>query len=171
MTDKDKLPWGLKQVAPGSIKSLSKDKLEAFDQGTLNPFAKKHLSKKEQEELRKRQEDQAAAEVLQDFVASFDSANKVVPKMFVKGSVINPLSKDEKATPDKGAIYKPALKLVGKTTPTASPVATPPVKNPLAVKKDVADAAAVAALAEQDRIAKKKLKKRENLILSLLKRS
>lgn len=52
MSDKEKLPWGLKQVTPGSIKSLSKDKLDAFDHG--NVFAKKHLSKKEIEELKKK---------------------------------------------------------------------------------------------------------------------
>jgi hypothetical protein len=37
------------------LKQLSKDKLEAFEQGTLNiPFVKKHLSKKEQEDLKKK---------------------------------------------------------------------------------------------------------------------
>lgn len=52
MADKDKLPWGLKQVTPGSIKGLSKDKIDVFEQG--NPFAKKHLSKKEIEEIKKK---------------------------------------------------------------------------------------------------------------------
>lgn len=52
MTEKEKLPWGLKQVTPGSMKNMSKDKLEAFDQG--NVFNKKNLSKKELEEMKKK---------------------------------------------------------------------------------------------------------------------
>lgn len=90
MSEKEKLPWGLKQTAPGSMKALSKDKLEAFDQGTL--YNKKHLSKKELEELKKKSEDQAAAELLKDFEASFDE-KKAMAKMFVKGSTINPSTK------------------------------------------------------------------------------
>jgi hypothetical protein len=37
----------------------------------------------------KKQEEEAAAEVLKDFVASFDDSKKNMPKMFVKGSVIS----------------------------------------------------------------------------------
>ena len=67
------------------------------------------------------QEDQAAAEVLEDFVSSFDnSGGKSMAKMFVKGAVINPLSKDDKDTPDKGVLYKPALKLIGKSASAAA---------------------------------------------------
>jgi hypothetical protein len=40
-----------------------------------------------------KQEEQAAAEVLEDFVSSFDNSGKSVAKMFVKGTVINPTSK------------------------------------------------------------------------------
>lgn len=88
---------------------MSKDKLEAFDHGTLNP-PKKHLSKKELEEMKKKvekylnrlkfclskkkiilkQDNLATAEVLEDFVASFDSNGKPIVKMFVKGATINP---------------------------------------------------------------------------------
>ena len=42
--------------------------------------------------LYSKHEEQATADVLQDFVASFDSSGKPIPKMFVKGSVINPSS-------------------------------------------------------------------------------
>lgn len=123
MSEKDKLPWGLKQVTPGSIKGLSKDKLEAFDQGSV--FAKKHLSKKELEELKKKvsdankivsernhirkikqlrnlifelsqQDDEAAAVVLKDFEATFVH-DKKMPKMFIKGAVINPSNKGNRS--------------------------------------------------------------------------
>jgi type IV secretory pathway VirJ component len=89
MSEKEKLPWGLKQTAPGTMKAMSKDALTSFDQGTLS---KKHLSKKELEELKKKQEDQAAAELLKDFEASFNE-KKAMAKMFIKGTVINPSTK------------------------------------------------------------------------------
>ncbi len=60
-------------------------------QGTTN-LQKKQLSKKELEELRKKQEAEAAAEVLQDYLASFEQPGKSI-KTFIKGSTINPSSK------------------------------------------------------------------------------
>lgn len=41
----------------------------------------------------KQQEDEAAKEVLHDFVASFENTGKGIAKMFVKGAIVNPLSK------------------------------------------------------------------------------
>jgi hypothetical protein len=72
-------------------KPISKDKIDAFEYGTMNP-QKKHMSKKEQEELRKRQEEEAEAEVLRDYLASFQETGKAV-KTFIKGSTINPATK------------------------------------------------------------------------------
>ncbi len=47
--------------------------------------------------------------------------------MFVKGAVINPNNKDEvTALQDKGSVYKPALKLIGKIG--GSPVTAKPVE-------------------------------------------
>ena len=102
--------------------------------------------------------------------------------MFVKGAVINPSTQEEKATDEKGAIYKPALKLMNKPVVSSSAPTTPQdqtkTKLPLLAaassasssKKDINDEAAVAALAiaEQDRINKKKAaeeKKKSNLEL------
>lgn len=52
------------------------------------------MSKREQEELRKKQEDEAAAQILDDFVASFENPTSTnMPKMFVKGTTINPDTK------------------------------------------------------------------------------
>lgn len=127
--------------------------------GTLN-LKKKHLSKREQEELRKKQEDEAAQQILGDFVASFENANnKSMPKMFVKGATINPTTKEEKVAPDKGNIYTPALKLMAKTS---SPKVEP--------KKDPSDAAAVAALTEQRKKANEKRKSNLELFKEELKR-
>ena len=57
--------------------------------------------------------------MLQDFVATFDSNGKGGPKMFVKGDTINPSSNEEKSqSSDK--LYKPALKLLGKSGPSST---------------------------------------------------
>jgi hypothetical protein len=110
-------------------------------------------------------------------VASFDSSGKPIPKMFVKGAVINPSTQEEKIADEKGAIYKPALKLMNKpiassapTTPQDQTKTKPPTFSASSSKKDINDEAAVAALAiaEQDRINKKKAaeeKKKSNLEL------
>jgi U2-associated protein SR140 len=95
------LPWGLTQIAPGSIKSLSKSKLEAFDHGTCY-VSPKPLSKREQEELKKKQEEIETASVLQDFCASFDDKKgDKTTKMFVKGKMSNVLSKTTTTTTTK----------------------------------------------------------------------
>jgi hypothetical protein len=45
-----------------------------------------------------KQEEEAAAEILKDFVASFDDSKKNMPKMFVKGAVSNTLTKGNLTT-------------------------------------------------------------------------
>lgn len=110
MADKN-LPWGLinDKISPGSAKTISESKLKAFEVGTMN-IGKKSLSKREQEELRKKQDEKATAEVYKEFVASFDDAGKL-NKTWVKGGTFNP----EKSTKDKVGgktkIYKPTSKL------------------------------------------------------------
>ena len=58
-------------------------KVESF-----NIMSKKQLSKKELEKQKKQQEEQAAAEVYQEFVETFEKPSSIA-KMFVLGSVIN----------------------------------------------------------------------------------
>lgn len=106
----EKLPWGLKTegLTPGSAKAISESKLKAFNIGTMN-IGKKGLSKKEQEELKRKQDEEATAQVYQEFVASFEDTSKH-NKTWVKGGTVNPEKKDE-PKPEKTKIYKPTSKL------------------------------------------------------------
>ncbi|XP_052782841.1 U2 snRNP-associated SURP motif-containing protein-like isoform X2 [Mya arenaria] len=71
-------------------------------------LGKKGLSKREQEELRKKQDQVEAAAVYEDFVASFAESSKQ-GKAWVKGEVVN--AADKGARSDKGRLYKPTSKL------------------------------------------------------------
>ncbi|CAG8636716.1 8549_t:CDS:2, partial [Ambispora gerdemannii] len=87
MPDDKKLPWGINAPKPGSAKSLTKNKLQAFSIGThkKTPF-QKH---KEELELKKKQESEEAAKVYAEFVASFEK-EEGSGKAFVKGETIVP---------------------------------------------------------------------------------
>ncbi|CAG8449278.1 10371_t:CDS:10 [Ambispora leptoticha] len=87
MPDDKKLPWGINAPKPGSAKSLTKNKLQAFSIGThkKTPF-QKH---KEELELKKKQESEEAAKVYAEFVASFEK-EEGSGKTFVKGETIVP---------------------------------------------------------------------------------
>ncbi|XP_071085782.1 U2 snRNP-associated SURP motif-containing protein-like [Haliotis cracherodii] len=120
----NKLPWGLKgsRLAPGSAKTISESKLKAFEVGTMN-LGKQSLSKKEIDEMRKKQDAEATAQVYEEFVASFDEAHKHAgTKMWVKGETVNadrPFSGNPRtqrnnsgdSRPDKNRLYKPTSKL------------------------------------------------------------
>ncbi|CAG5128807.1 unnamed protein product, partial [Candidula unifasciata] len=87
---------------------LSESKLRAFDIGNMS-LGTKTLSKREQEELKRKEDEAATAAVYEQFVASFEDADKL-NKAWVKGGVVNP----EKKTEDKGGgsrLYKPTSKL------------------------------------------------------------
>ncbi|CAB4384569.1 unnamed protein product [Rhizophagus irregularis] len=87
MPDEKKLPWGINATKPGSAKTLTKTKLQAFSIGThkKTPF-QKH---KEELELKKKQESEEAAKVYAEFVASFEK-EEGAGKTFVKGETIVP---------------------------------------------------------------------------------
>ncbi|XP_014681632.1 PREDICTED: U2 snRNP-associated SURP motif-containing protein-like [Priapulus caudatus] len=69
----------------------------------------KKLSKKELDDLRKKEDEVATAEVFKDFVASFDD-NPTIGKTFVRGNIIDPDTKSE-ATSHGPKIYRPTSKL------------------------------------------------------------
>ncbi|XP_045199321.2 U2 snRNP-associated SURP motif-containing protein-like isoform X2 [Mercenaria mercenaria] len=70
-------------------------------------LGKKGLSKREQEELRRKQDQVAAAAVYEEFVASFQESSKQ-GKTWVKGETVN---SDKPGRADKGRLYKPTSKL------------------------------------------------------------
>ncbi|KAH6602295.1 hypothetical protein BASA61_001248 [Batrachochytrium salamandrivorans] len=65
-----KLPWGVKQAQPGSIKPLSKEKLETFSVGIQKKSA--FQKQKEAEEAKRKREEEDAARIYEEFAASFD---------------------------------------------------------------------------------------------------
>ncbi|XP_069002657.1 U2 snRNP-associated SURP motif-containing protein isoform X1 [Embiotoca jacksoni] len=71
----------------------------------------KPLSKKEQEELKKKEEEKAA-EVFEEFLASFETSEKSGVKTFVRGGIVNATKEEEAAEVKKSKLYRPATKFV-----------------------------------------------------------
>ncbi|KAM4546080.1 U2 snRNP-associated SURP motif-containing protein isoform 2-T4 [Odontesthes bonariensis] len=71
----------------------------------------KSLTKKEKEKLKKKEEEKAA-EVFEEFVASFESSEKSRVKTFVHGGIVNATKEEEAAEVKKSKLYRPATKFV-----------------------------------------------------------
>ncbi|CAH1782434.1 unnamed protein product [Owenia fusiformis] len=130
----DKLPWGLTSdgLTPGSMKSISENKLKAFSIGSMN-LPKKGMTKKEQEVFKKKEEEAAAAKAYEDFVASFEDTGKLT-KTWVKGG----LAGDKDGVKSKKGLYKPTSKLaeLAATFSTSKKEKEkPPERPPLPSKK------------------------------------
>uniref|UniRef100_A0A3Q3XG43 Uncharacterized protein n=1 Tax=Mola mola TaxID=94237 RepID=A0A3Q3XG43_MOLML len=82
----------------------------------------KMLTKKEQEEHKKKEEEKAA-EVFEEFLASFESNEKSGVKTFVRGGIVNATKEEEAAEVKKSKLYRPATKFVP-VSPNISPVLT-----------------------------------------------
>ena len=77
------LPWGIssQKIQPGSMKTITTDKLAAFAVGTQK---KSRFQKaREEKEIKKKQEEEEAAKVFDSFVASFTEDED--KKTFVRG--------------------------------------------------------------------------------------
>ncbi|XP_068686027.1 U2 snRNP-associated SURP motif-containing protein-like [Montipora foliosa] len=106
------LPWGLSPdgLAPGSMKTISQSKLKSFSVGMMNAGLKKSAKSKQDVEEKKKKQEAEAAEVFADFVASFEDS-RAAGKTFVRGNTINPETKEETASKQAGALYKPMAKI------------------------------------------------------------
>lgn len=71
----------------------------------------KTLTKKQQEEIKKKEEEKAA-EVFEEFLASFETSNKSGVKTFVHGGIVNATKEEEEAEVKKCKLYRPGAKLV-----------------------------------------------------------
>ena len=89
-----------------SSKNLTEAKLKAFNLGLS---AVKQLSKKEQAELKKREDEEATAEVFKEFMDSFSDAKGAANRTWVKGSTFQagPKSEGGKKKEDDSKLYKP----------------------------------------------------------------
>ncbi|XP_066514904.1 U2 snRNP-associated SURP motif-containing protein isoform X2 [Hoplias malabaricus] len=70
---------------------------------------KRVLTKKEQEEIKKKEEEKAA-EVFEEFLASFDGSEKSGVKTFVRGGIVNATKEEESAEIKKNKLYRPSSK-------------------------------------------------------------
>uniref|UniRef100_G3QBW7 Zgc:163098 n=1 Tax=Gasterosteus aculeatus TaxID=69293 RepID=G3QBW7_GASAC len=71
----------------------------------------KTLSKREQEDHKKKEEEKAA-EVFEEFLASFETSEKSGVKTFVRGGIVNATKEEEAAEVKKNKLYRPAGKFV-----------------------------------------------------------
>ncbi|XP_041865315.1 U2 snRNP-associated SURP motif-containing protein isoform X2 [Melanotaenia boesemani] len=69
----------------------------------------KTLSKKDQEK-RKKKEEEKAAEIFEEFLASFETSEKGKVKTFVHGGIVNATEEEDAADVKKSKLYRPATK-------------------------------------------------------------
>ncbi|XP_041125799.1 U2 snRNP-associated SURP motif-containing protein-like isoform X2 [Polyodon spathula] len=89
-----------------SAKAVLESKLKSFSIGKM-AVAKRTLSKKEQDDIKKKEDERAAAEIYEEFLAVFEGgdANKV--KAFVRGGIANASKEEAEADKKKGKLYRP----------------------------------------------------------------
>ncbi|KAM8835305.1 U2 snRNP-associated SURP motif-containing protein isoform 1-T1 [Synchiropus picturatus] len=97
------------------------------------PPTVKPLSRKEQEQLKKKEEEKAA-EVFEEFVASFESSQKSGIKAFVRGGIVNATKEEEAADEKKSKPYRPISKF-GPPLQHVVPAAMPDSKKAMFKRK------------------------------------
>uniref|UniRef100_A0A8C1P7H6 U2 snRNP-associated SURP domain containing n=1 Tax=Cyprinus carpio TaxID=7962 RepID=A0A8C1P7H6_CYPCA len=85
-------------------------KLKAFSIGKM-AVAKRTLSKKEQDELKKKEDERAAAEIYEEFLAAFEGGEGKV-KTFVRGGIAKATKEEVAADDKKGKLYKPKSRIL-----------------------------------------------------------
>ncbi|XP_049858071.1 U2 snRNP-associated SURP motif-containing protein [Schistocerca gregaria] len=88
------------------MKQIAEQKLKAFSIGSMG---KRQLSKKELEEQRKKEQEVAAAQAFEEFVATFQEAPKS-GKVWVKAGTYD-AGRRQEDTREKGKLYKPQSRL------------------------------------------------------------
>ncbi|TRY84162.1 hypothetical protein DNTS_026056 [Danionella cerebrum] len=103
----DKTPGGAHKA---NAKALLESKLKAFSIGKM-AVAKRTLSKKEQDEIKKKEDERAAAEIYEEFLAAFEGGEGKV-KTFVRGGIANATKEESAADDKKGKLYKPKSRIL-----------------------------------------------------------
>ncbi|XP_077952030.1 U2 snRNP-associated SURP motif-containing protein isoform X1 [Gasterosteus aculeatus] len=99
----DRTPGGSQKA---SAKALLESKLKSFSIGKM-AVAKRTLSKKEQDEIKKKEDERAAAEIYEEFLAAFEGGGEGKVKAFVRGGIANATKEEAAADEKKGKLYKP----------------------------------------------------------------
>ncbi|XP_063395659.1 U2 snRNP-associated SURP motif-containing protein [Cydia fagiglandana] len=92
------------------MKKIPEQKLQAFSAGSMGA---RNLSKKELEELRKKEEEEAAAHVFKEFVETFQEAPSTTSKVWVKAGTYDAGARKED-TSERGKLYKPTSRFEDK---------------------------------------------------------
>ncbi|XP_062341594.1 U2 snRNP-associated SURP motif-containing protein isoform X1 [Osmerus eperlanus] len=96
---------------------------------------KRSLTKKEQEDHKKKEQEKAA-EVFEEFLASFDTNDKSGVKTFVRGGIVNATKEEEAAEVKKNKLYRPSTKFVPQNvSPVQSDFRRPNTKKKTEEKK------------------------------------
>ncbi|KAK5877798.1 hypothetical protein CesoFtcFv8_025272 [Champsocephalus esox] len=131
----DRTPGGSQKA---SAKALLESKLKSFSIGKM-AVAKRTLSKKEQDEIKKKEDERAAAEIYEEFLAAFEGGGDGKVKAFVRGGIANATKEEAAADEKKGRLYKPKSRFENQPTKSFLPLDTPaqfiPVDKRQALKK------------------------------------
>uniref|UniRef100_A0A672J5W9 U2 snRNP-associated SURP motif-containing protein n=1 Tax=Salarias fasciatus TaxID=181472 RepID=A0A672J5W9_SALFA len=103
--------------------ALLESKLKSFSIGKM-AVAKRTLSKKEQDEIKKKEDERAAAEIYEEFLAAFEGGEGKV-KAFVRGGIANATKEEAAADEKRGKLYKPKSRFESQTK-SFLPLETPP---------------------------------------------
>ncbi|XP_026147895.1 U2 snRNP-associated SURP motif-containing protein isoform X2 [Mastacembelus armatus] len=117
----DRAPGGSQKA---SAKALLESKLKSFSIGKM-AVAKRTLSKKEQDEIKKKEDERAAAEIYEEFLAAFEGGGDGKVKAFVRGGIANATKEEAAADDKKGKLYKPKSRFETQTK-SFLPLETPP---------------------------------------------
>uniref|UniRef100_A0A673CP62 U2 snRNP-associated SURP motif-containing protein n=1 Tax=Sphaeramia orbicularis TaxID=375764 RepID=A0A673CP62_9TELE len=88
------------------LQALLESKLKSFSIGKM-AVAKRTLSKKEQDEIKKKEDERAAAEIYEEFLAAFEGGGEGKVKAFVRGGIANATKEEAAADEKRGKLYKP----------------------------------------------------------------
>uniref|UniRef100_A0A3Q1C1T8 U2 snRNP-associated SURP domain containing n=1 Tax=Amphiprion ocellaris TaxID=80972 RepID=A0A3Q1C1T8_AMPOC len=104
--------------------ALLESKLKSFSIGKM-AVAKRTLSKKEQDDIKKKEDERAAAEIYEEFLAAFEGGGEGKVKAFVRGGLANATKEETAADEKRGKLYKPKSRF--ETQPkNILPLETPP---------------------------------------------
>ncbi|XP_034717918.1 U2 snRNP-associated SURP motif-containing protein isoform X2 [Etheostoma cragini] len=117
----DRTPGGSQKA---SAKALLESKLKSFSIGKM-AVAKRTLSKKEQDEIKKKEDERAAAEIYEEFLAAFEGGGDGKVKAFVRGGIANATKEEAAADEKKGKLYKPKSRFETQTPKSFLPLETP----------------------------------------------
>merc|ERR1712170_264149 len=89
-------------------RSIAEQKLKSFSIGNMG---KRGISRKEQEEMKKKQDELEVKNVYQEFVSTFEDApSSKMNKTWIKAGTFNAGNRKEDFS-DKGKVYKPQSKI------------------------------------------------------------